>query len=60
MEAKRTFNIAVTLPGGNVVTKPVYACTHWHAMELLYPSMMDQQPNRACYRLIRKKRVQVR
>jgi hypothetical protein len=57
MEAKRTFTFKVTLPDGKMVIERVYACTKWHAMSLLFPRMMDIQPNRSCYRLMRNKSV---
>lgn len=56
MEAMSTFPICVTLPDGRTVTERVYACTKWHAIELLFTRMMGIQPNRSCYRLARLRR----
>ena len=56
MENMRFFPLKVVMPNGQVYTKEVYACTKWHAMEILYSRMSEYQPNRAMYKLARKTR----
>ena len=54
MENMRFFPLKVVMPNGQVYTKSVYACTKWHAMEILYSTMSEYQPNRAMYKVARK------
>jgi ribosomal protein L20A (L18A) len=59
MENMRFFPLKVVMPNGQVYTKSVYACTKWHAMEILYSTMSEYQPNRAMYKVARR-HVQIR
>jgi hypothetical protein len=54
MEAMSSFPIQVTLPDGQVYRQSVYACTKWHAIELLYSKLSQYQDNRAMYKIARK------
>jgi hypothetical protein len=54
MENHRFFPIQVVMPNGQVHTQSVYACTKWHAIELLYSKLSEYQSNRAMYKLARK------
>ena len=56
MENMRFFPLKVVMPNGQVYTKEVYACTKWHAIEMLYSKLLEYQPNRAMYKLARKTR----
>jgi hypothetical protein len=56
MEAMSSFPIQVTLPDGQVYRQSVYACTKWHAIELLYTKMSQYQNNRSMYKVIRRKK----
>jgi len=56
MEAMSSFPIQVTLPDGQVYKQSVYACTKWHAIELLYTKMSHYQNNRSMYKVIRRKK----
>lgn len=50
-----SFSIQVTMPDGQVYKQFVYACTKWHAIELLYSKLCHYQTNRAMYKVARKK-----
>lgn len=54
MENYRFFPIQVVMSDGQVYTQSVYACTKWHAIELLYTKLSEYQSNRAMYRIARK------
>jgi hypothetical protein len=54
MEAMSSFPVQVTLPDGQVYRQSVYACTKWHAIELLYSKLSQYQDNRAMYKIARK------
>jgi hypothetical protein len=56
MEAMSSFPIQVVMPDGQVYRQSVYACTKWHAIELLYSKMCQYQNNRSMYKLIRRKK----
>jgi hypothetical protein len=49
-----SFPVQVTLPDGQVYRQSVYACTKWHAIELLYSKLSQYQGNRAMYKIARK------
>ena len=53
MESMKNFLIQVTLPDGQVYKEPVYACTKWHAIDVLYTKMYKYQNNRKMYKLFR-------
>jgi hypothetical protein len=53
MESMKNFPIQVTLPDGQVYRQSVYACTKWHAIELLYSKMSQYQNNRSMYKLFK-------
>jgi len=53
MESMKNFPVQVTLPDGQVYRQSVYACTKWHAIELLYTKMSHYQNNRSMYKLFR-------
>jgi hypothetical protein len=57
MEAMSSFPIQVTLPNGQVYKQSVYACTKWHAIELLYTKMSQYQNNRSMYKLFKPFKV---
>lgn len=54
MEAMSSFPIQVTMPDGQVYRQSVYACTKWHAIELLYSKLCQYQNNRAMYKVARR------
>lgn len=54
MEAMSSFPIQVTMPDGQVYKQSVYACTKWHAIELLYSKLCQYQNNRAMYKVARR------
>lgn len=54
MEAMSSFPIQVTMPDGQVYRQSVYACTKWHAIELLYSKLSHYQNNRAMYKVARR------
>lgn len=54
MEAMSSFPVQVTMPNGQVYRQSVYACTKWHAIELLYTKLSQYQDNRAMYKIARK------
>ncbi len=56
MEAMSSFPIQVVMPDGQVYRQSVYACTKWHAIELLYSKMCQYQNNRSMYKLVRRKK----
>jgi hypothetical protein len=56
MEAMSSFPIQVVMPDGQVYKQSVYACTKWHAIELLYSKMCQYQNNRSMYKLVRRKK----
>lgn len=49
-----SFPIQVTMPDGQVYRQSVYACTKWHAIELLYSKLCHYQNNRAMYKVARR------
>ena len=49
-----SFPIQVIMPNGQVYRQFVYACTKWHAIELLYSKLSQYQDNRAMYKIARK------
>lgn len=53
MESMKSFPVQVTLPDGQVYRQSVYACTKWHAIELLYSKMCHHQNNRSMYKLFK-------
>ncbi len=50
MEAMKSFLIQVTMPDGQLYKQSVYACTKWHAIELLYTKLSQYQSNRSMYK----------
>jgi len=54
MEAMSFFPIQVIMPNGHLHRQSVYACTKWHAIELLYSKLSQYQSNRAMYKIARK------
>jgi hypothetical protein len=54
MEAMSSFPVQVIMPNGQVYKQSVYACTKWHAIELLYSKLSQYQDNRAMYKIARK------
>lgn len=53
MESKKFFPIKVILTDGQVWIEDVYACTKWHAIDILYTKMYKYQSNRKMYKLFR-------
>lgn len=53
MESKKFFPIKVILSDGQVWVEDVYACTKWHAIDILYTKMYKYQDNRKMYKLFR-------
>jgi hypothetical protein len=51
-----SFPIQVTMPDGQVHKQSVYACTKWHAIELLYSRMCQYQNDRSKYIFVRRKK----
>jgi hypothetical protein len=58
MEAMRSFPVQVILPDGQVYRQSVYACTKWHAIELLYSKLCQYQDNRSLYSIFSVKKSQ--
>ena len=46
----KSFLIQVTMPDGQLHKQSVYACTKWHAIELLYTKLSQYQSNRSMYK----------
>jgi hypothetical protein len=57
MESMKNFPIQVTLPNGQVHRQSVYACTKWHAIDILYTKMSQYQNNRSMYKLFKPFKV---
>lgn len=54
MEAMKPFCIQVTMPDGQLYKQSVYACTKWHAIELLYTKLCQYQDNRNMYKQFKR------
>lgn len=53
-EPMRPFNVRITFPDGNATVKSIYACTKWHAVELVYSKNCHLQPDRSQYQINNK------
>lgn len=53
MESGKYFIVEVSMPDGYVFSYPIYATTKWHAIEIMYSRLSNEQDNRSKYRVIK-------
>jgi len=49
-EVKRWFTVIVTNKSGESIKIPQLACSHWHAVELVFTKLHEAQPDRSKYK----------
>jgi len=53
MESRKTYRVNVTLPDGKIKQMSAYACSQYHAKDLIYTELAKRQPDRRMYTVVK-------